>query len=182
MKLTNHVPRTVILFGVHLRFQFAGQYYSRGIPETLRVAVPFCQSQLQKEPTALALCTDNKELFDRFKKHFPVISAPVIRAPDADHVTALTDLVLLLICDEWLLSHRSTFSAVVCFRNARRGYIIEKYASSVWLMSNSQVAIQLTPLFLAMPAWKMFEANCMALTLSHAQLEAARYYFKYLVV
>jgi hypothetical protein len=50
------------------------------------------------------------------------------------------------------------------------------------MLSNSQVGMQQTPLFMWMPRWKMFETNCMALTLSYPQLEAVRYYFKYLVV
>jgi hypothetical protein len=96
-ELTKAVPRTVVLFGVHLRFQYAGQYYSRGIAETLSVAVPFCQAQQARRPIAFAFCSDNVELFDRFKSKFKVISAPVYRAPDADHVTALTDLALLIM-------------------------------------------------------------------------------------
>jgi hypothetical protein len=182
-RLTEGVPATVRLFGVHLRYHYADNFYSITMERTLSIAVPFCLDVQAQRPTAFAFATDNWELFVRFGKAVKVISVPgMIREPDRDHDSALMDLTLLMICEDWLLSARSTFSALVALRVARRFWLIEKYANTIYLVSHSQVAHFQTPMYMNMVQWKPFDISSLGNIGSPGQETAMRYFFRYFVL
>jgi hypothetical protein len=155
--------------------------YTRGPQETCALAVPFCKRQLQLRPTVIALASDNQQLFDMFKEQVSVLSAPVFRQNDADHYTGLTDMAMVMMCQEWLLSARSTFSGIVALRVARKFWMIEKYATAIYRVSSSQVAHYQTPLYYP-ERCSGSELSCMARLAVPESEEALRFYWKYLVV
>jgi hypothetical protein len=117
---------------------------------------------MRKKPTQFVLGTDNQQLFDRFKHQVNVISAPVYRKTDADHPGALTDLTLLMMCEEFLLTARSTFSAMIALPVAKWAWLIEKDAQEIYRLTHSQVSHHQTPLDLQVPDWKPFDMTAIA--------------------
>jgi hypothetical protein len=180
--ITNKVPTTVRLFGIHLRFHFANAFFSRGVGQTLGVVLPFCKAQLAHKPTTFVLATDNQDMFNHFNAAIKVLPVPVQRATDGADRWALTDIVMLMLCEEWLLTWRSTYSALVALRLARRVWMVEKYSMTVFLTSHSQVLHIQTPLYIRMPDWKPFDLNSIASVCGQGQVEAMRFYYRWFVL
>ena len=134
------VPADARVIGVHLRFQFAGQFYSTGIERTMEVASKFLRSKMDEMPTFFAFASDSKEMEEAFMREFGnrTITAPTVRQNDFDHESALNDFALLEMADELLLSYRSTFSFMTAVRTLKRAYFIEKESDEVFAASNSQ--------------------------------------------
>jgi hypothetical protein len=134
------VPRTVSVLGIHLRFQFPGQFYSYSVEQTMNVVVPFLIYKMNKKPTVFGFASDSKAMETEFVKRFGniTIKTNAIRKPDFDHVSAMVDMVFLEMCDECLLTFRSTFSFCVVSRMGKRCYYMEKEAPYVFQLGNSQ--------------------------------------------
>jgi hypothetical protein len=181
-ELTDKIPRMIRLFGIHLRYHWAGSFFCRGIPEALSVVLPFCFAQREHRPTTFVLATDNEELFRALEKVIKPVSAPIRRASDGPDDAGLTDIVMLMMCEEWLLTWRSTYSLLVSLRMGRRVWMIEKYSKEVFLISHSQVSYAQTPLYLGMPDWKPFELSAIADIGAPGQLEAMRFFYRWLVL
>jgi hypothetical protein len=180
--LTDGVPATIRLFGLHLRFQYADNFYSRGMKETLAVAMPFCLDQLAHRPTTFVLATDNEQLFAAVSQRIRILAAPIQRVADGQDDSALTDIVMLMLCEEWLLTWRSTYSALISLRMGRRAWVVEKYTNEVYLMSHSQVMHSQTPLYIRMVNWKPFDLNSIGNIGQEGQVEALRYYYRWCVL
>jgi hypothetical protein len=176
------VPRTVRLFGMHLRYHYADNFYSRGIPQTLAAVLPFCTDQLAFRPTVFFLATDNQDLLNAVKQQITVITAPVRRGADGPDDSALTDIVMLMMCEEWLLSWRSTYSGLISLKMGRRCWMIEKYSTHVFLASHSQILHFQTPLYIKMWEWKSFDLNSIAEIRPHGQVENMRYYYRWFIL
>jgi hypothetical protein len=134
------VPRAVCLMGVHLRLQYPGQFYSYLVEQTIRVAVPFLKEIQKTKPTVFGFASDSPFMEAAFKKVFKknVRVTAAIRAADFDHDSALIDIAFLEMCDDCLLSYRSTFSFAVASRRGTRAYFIEKEATGIFQIANSQ--------------------------------------------
>jgi hypothetical protein len=138
-KIMNTVPRSVYVMGVHLRFQFPGQFYSYSIGQSLSVAVPFLRYRMERKPTVFAFASDSTDMENAFRAVFSnVIVTNVVRRPDWDHASALIDVIFLQMCNGCLLSYRSTFSNTIAYRMGKRCYWIEKESPEVFQLSNSQ--------------------------------------------
>ena len=71
--------------------------------------------------------------------YFPdSIKSKAYRMADVDQDSALYDIALLEICDDLLLTYRSTFSYVISMRILKRGWYIEKESPGIFQASNSQ--------------------------------------------
>ncbi|OHT14472.1 hypothetical protein TRFO_15123 [Tritrichomonas foetus] len=176
--LIKDIPADVRLFGVHLRFQWAGQFYSWSIEDTMKKVVPFIEYISNQKPTCFALASDSQEMMNKFGEHFKYIESKAMRMADGDHETGFLDIVMLMMCDECLLSYRSTFSNLVCMRTGKRPWYIEKDAPKIFLGFNSQGGVQ-HPIYHT-KYWKIYLTNEYA---HHANNEEAlRYYFRYLAV
>jgi hypothetical protein len=181
-KLIEFVPRSVRLFGIHLRFHMVDSFFARSVPDVLAVTIPFCKAQMAKRPTQFVLGTDNQALFDEFKRQVDVVSAPVYRKPDSDQPGALTDLTLLMMCEEFLLTARSTFSSMIAIRVGKWAWLMEKNTQEVYRLTHSQVSHQQTPLYMHMPQWKPFDMTAIANMGAPGQVEALRFYYRYFVL
>ena len=138
--IIDSVPKDTRVFGVHLRFQFPGQFYSYSVETTMKVVKPFLWAKLREKKTVFAFASDSQEMEDAFRKEFGpyMIQSNATRKADFDHVSALTDIALLMMCDECLLSYRSTFSSAIATRMGKRAWFVEKESPGVFQASNSQ--------------------------------------------
>ena len=134
------IPSHIRAFGVHLRYQFAGQFYSYGVYQTLSSVRSFLRAQLKQQPTVFVFASDSLDVEVGFMLEFGFhsIQSNAKRKPDFDHTSALTDIAILMGCDECLLTYRSTFSYTVASRMGKRCWFVEKEAPSVFQASNSQ--------------------------------------------
>jgi hypothetical protein len=128
------------------------------------------------------LATDNQEMLNAVNSRVKVITAPVRRGADGPDDSALTDIVMLMMCEEWLLTWRSTYSGVVHLRMGRRCWMIEKYATKVILASHSQHLHSQTPLYIKMWEWKPFDISSIANVGSPGQEENLRYFYRWFVL
>jgi hypothetical protein len=138
--LTESIPKGVRFFGVHLRIQFPGQFYSHSYEQTMKVVEPFLMHVLEESPTMFGFASDSEHMGNFFMKKFRqnTIETKAIRKADFDHTSALLDLTMLQMCDDCLLSFRSTFSFAVASRRGTRCYFAEKEAPEVFQIANSQ--------------------------------------------
>jgi hypothetical protein len=180
--LTDPVPTTVRLFGLHLRVHFADAFFSRGWKETMSVVVPFCEMQRARKATTFVLATDNQKLFEEFGKVVKVLAAPVHRMTDGSVDSGITDITMLMLCEEWLLTWRSTYSALISQRMGRRPWMVEKYSKQVFMVSHSQVIFSQTPLYGQMPDWKVFEMSAVAAIATRGQVESIRFFYRWLAL
>ena len=136
------VPQNVRLFGVHVRIHIPGEYFSYSVQRTMDAIVPFLMYVANQQPTVFALATDNAEVEAYFRKLFgnKMVTTSAMRRPDADHESALYDLALLEMCDECLLTYRSTFSLMVMARMGKRAWFVDKESTDVFQLTSSQVA------------------------------------------
>ncbi|EAY23232.1 hypothetical protein TVAG_185380 [Trichomonas vaginalis G3] len=180
-KTFEKVPAGYRIFGVHLRFQHAGQFYSHNITRTLEVVIPFLKRKLEEKPTIFAFASDSSKMEQEFRKHFGkhMITVDTIRIADYDHDSALNDIAMLEMCDECLLSYRSTFSYVCAMRMGKRAWFVEKEADHVFQASNSQATV-VSALF------HNWDVNDWQLNrrvhVNERNEEALRYYCKYFLV
>jgi hypothetical protein len=139
-KLVDTIPGSMKLFGVHLRLQFPGQFYSHSCEQTLKVITPFLRNLMEKHPIVFGFASDSKDMEAGFMEMFRenTIQTKAIRKPDFDHKSALLDLIFLQMCDDCLLSFRSTFSFAVMSRRGTRCFFVEKEAPTVFQIANSQ--------------------------------------------
>lgn len=179
MQLLNPIPKKILVFGVHLRFQFAGQFYSYSVESTMNKVTPFLKCLQRKTPTIFAFCSDSKDMEREFLRIFNrrnVLMTNAIRIPDFDHDSALLDMALLMACDQCLLSYRSTFSYAVASRTGKRCWFVEKEAPSVFQASNSQAgAISMLMHYYDVNDWQTSRRFCLE---SENEL-SFRYYFRY---
>ena len=180
-RVTSNVPSNVRIFGVHLRYQQAGNFYSYNISQTMNVVVHFLKQKLIEKPTVFAFASDSKEMEEAFIEAFPnnTITAKTKRLPDFDHPSALNDLALLEMCDELLVSYRSTFSHQAVMRTGKRAWFIEKEAENVFISSNSQ-ATAISALYHQHDEndWQMNRR----VHINTDNEEALRYYCKYFLI
>ena len=136
------VPQNVRLFGVHVRIHIPGEYFSYNVQRTMDSIVPFLMHVASQQPTVFALATDNAEVEAYFRKLFGnnMVATSAMRRPDADHESALYDLALLEMCDECLLTYRSTFSLMVMSRMGKRAWFFDKESPDVFQLTSSQVS------------------------------------------
>jgi hypothetical protein len=175
-------PATVRLWGIHLRFHYANFFFVRTINDVLALVIPFCRSRLAERPTVFALATDSQELFNSITRQIVVVSAPVWRTPDIDQQGALTDMTMLMMCQEFLFTARSTFSSLVGMRVGKRAWVIERNAQEIYMLSHSQVCHHQTPLFLWMPRWKAFDMTAIAAMGGAEQQRVLASYYRYFVL
>ena len=180
-KILSNIPKNVRVFGVHLRFQFPGQFYSYSVETTMKVVTPFLKEKLKEKKTIFAFASDNKDMEIAFKKEFSehMLQSDAIRRADFDHVSALTDISLLMMCDECLLSYRSTFSFAIASRMGKRCWFVEKESLGVFQGSNSQA----TAISLLFHNWDVndWQTNRRFHHLSQNE-EYMRYFFKYFMI
>lgn len=177
-QLFKEVPANVRLFGVHLRFQWAGQFYSWSIPDTMSKVVPFISSIIKEKPTQIALASDNQDMMNAFGSHFHYLHSGAMRAADMDHNSGFADIVMLMYCDECLLTYRSTFSSLISIRTGKRPYLIEKQSKMIFLAFNSQCGIQ-SPIYHT-KYWKVYMSNYYCRLVDN--VDAMKYYFRYLAL
>ena len=180
-KAYSNVPANVRVFGVHLRFQMPGQFYSYNVSTTIRVVIPFLKKKLQEQPTIFAFASDSQEMEAAFKRHFKnhMFTVDTIRIADYDHDSALNDIAMLEMADELLISYRSTFSYVCAMRMGKRAWFVEKEAPGVFQVSNSQT----TAISALFHNWDVndWQTN-RRVHVNKYNEEALRYYFKYFIL
>lgn len=180
-KIVSSVPADVRVFGVHLRLQFPGQFYSHSVERTMEVVIPFLKSKRREMPTIFAFASDSKDMEVEFLKHFKdcTIQTDVTRVADFDHDSAIYDIALLEMADELLLTYRSTFSYVCAMRTGKRAWFVEKESSNVFISSNSQSTAIST-------LYHQFDHNDWQLNRrvrhTRSNEKALRYYMKYFLV
>ena len=137
------VPQNVRVFGVHVRIHIPGEYFAYSVQRTMEAITPFLMHVAQQQPTVFALATDNPEVEGHFRKLFGnlVVTTSAMRRPDADHESAMYDIALLEMCDECLLTYRSTFSYMVMARMGKRAWFFDKESPDVFQVTNSQSTI-----------------------------------------
>ena len=172
------VPKSVFLFGVHLRLQYSGQFYSHSVESTMNKITPFLSGLLKEKPTIFAFASDSKEMELCFNQRFypNTIMTTAIRIPDFDHISALLDLSFLMACNECLLSFRSTFSYSIASRMGKRCWFVEKEAPSIFQATNSQAgSISMLMHYFDVNDWQV----CRRFILNEENEIAFRYYYKY---
>jgi hypothetical protein len=134
------IPANVRAFGVHIRFHKAGQYFTYTIERTFEVIKPFLKYEFQSQPTIFAFASDSSVAEGLIQHEFPggVIKTSAYRRSDGDHRSALYDMALLEMCDERLLTYRSTFSYQSMARVGKRAWFVDKETPDVFQISNSQ--------------------------------------------
>lgn len=180
-RLLSTVPQGVRCFGVHLRYHCKDSLYSRSVNESFALAGPFCQAMLKRRPTIVVLASDSAEIMGKFRETMQIIETGVKRQTDGPLESAVTDLAIIMMCQEWLLTARSTFSATIGMRVARGFWMIEKYATAVYRVEFSQIGHQETPMFLPDRA-SGSELSCMATLRAPGAEETVRFFWKYFVV
>jgi hypothetical protein len=137
------VAADIRVFGVHLRFHIAGEYFAYSVERTFASIEPFLTFLLKQKPTVFAFASDSAALEKRFGQSFgrEMIKTPALRQSDGDHFSALYDLAMLEMSDDLLLTYRSTFSYMAMARTARRAWFIDKETPDVFQISNSQASI-----------------------------------------
>jgi hypothetical protein len=141
----------------------------------------FCRREEEAKPTVFALATDSSAVFDQLLKRRTFIWLPVLRQRDADHASALIEFAMLMMCDEMVVTHRSSFSAAAAVRVGRRPWTLERDAQEIYRLSNSQTGHTVNGDAQHQNEQRIFEVNTVCHVSSDAECEAARYYFKYLV-
>ncbi|KAH0788902.1 hypothetical protein GPJ56_007197 [Histomonas meleagridis] len=139
-ELYKNIPKNIRIFGIHLRFQQPGHFFTYGIDHNMRTLVPFLNDQLNKRPTIFAFTSDSKEMETEFLKVYGnnTILTNTIKKPDFDHDSPQVDVLFLMYADQCLLTFRSSFSFLVMASTCKRGYFIEKESPGIFRMANSQ--------------------------------------------
>jgi hypothetical protein len=178
-KETAAIPRTVRLFGIHLRWHKPSFFFLETVNRTIEVVVPFCLDQKSKRPTVFAAASDSGALLECLRSRLPTLTLTVPRKTDGDQTSAMLDLALLMTCDEFLGTARSTFSAMVHLRTGRPPWLVLHGARTIWRALTSRIAHCLN--YYALTTYRdwLFELSC----LGHVKTEGAearlREYYKY---
>jgi hypothetical protein len=149
--------------------------------ETIASVIPFCEREELVKPTVFALATDSSAIFSKLLKLRKFIWLQVLRQRDADHASALTEFAMLMMCDEMVVTHRSSFSAVAAVRVGRRPWTLERDAQEIYKLSNSQSGHTINANAQHHNEMRIFEVNTVCHVSSEKEYEAARYYFKYII-
>jgi hypothetical protein len=179
-EIIDTVPNGVTVFGVHLRVQFPGQFYTYSFEQSMTVVSPFLNQKIREGPTVFAFASDSKHMEQAFLAVFKkmTIQTKAIRSPDFDHKSALLDMLFLEMANDCLLSFRSTFSFAIVSRRGTRCFFVDKEAPAVFQIANSQagsVSMQFT-------AWDVNDWQTARRYMVKPQNEQAmRYYYKYLM-
>jgi hypothetical protein len=177
----NSVPKKIRIFGVHLRVQYPGQFYSYSFDQTLSVVTPFLREKLAEGKTVLGFASDAILMEQKFMGLFGkfIIQTRAFRKADFDHTSAMVDLIFLEMCNDCLLSFRSTFSFAVASRKGQRCYFVEKEAPEVFQLGNSQSG-SISMLF---HRWDVNDWQTSRRFMIHEKDEwSIRYYYKYLMM
>lgn len=182
-KLLSSVPSNIRVIGIHLRIQFPGQFYSYSVEQSINVARPFLLSKLKEKPTVFCFASDNLPMEKLFEQTFgeltTVIKTNALRVPDADHDSAMYDIALLEMCNECLLSYRSTYSFNIAVRTGKRGWFAEKESPGIFQSTNSQT----TAVSALIHKWDVndWQTN-RRFRLTEQSEEAFRFYFYYFII
>jgi hypothetical protein len=176
------VPRSIFLMGVHVRLQYPGQFYSYSVDQTMAVVLPFLKSVCDRRPAMFAFASDSLFMEAAFRRVFRkrMIVTGAVRKADFDHESALVDLAFLQMCDECLLSFRSTFSFSVAAMRGTPCYFTEKQATGVFRIANSQAGA-ISMLFHAWDANDWQTARRFRV-LSDQVEETMRFFYRFLIV
>jgi hypothetical protein len=129
---------------------------------------PSARAMANECPTIFASASDSAvgaaDLVRSFTATFPgLITTPTMRKADGDHASARRDVAMLTWADEFLGSSRSSYSSMVHLRTGRRSQVIEKHATTVYLLSSSKVAHHQNMLYNSNTrAWIPLETNSVA--------------------
>ena len=174
------IPNHIRLFGIHLRFHNDESFFCHTIIQTLSSVLPFLKYQQNIQPTVFAFASDSNEMERSFLHYFPKsVKTSALRKADADHDSALYDIALLEMCNECLLTYRSTFSYICAMRMGKRAWFVDKESPGVFQASNSQ-ATAISALY------HDWDVNDWQLNrrfhITVKNEEDLRYYFKYLLL
>lgn len=184
MKVVNSifdkVPKSLNIFGVHLRFHKAGEYFAYSVDQTISTVTPFLQNIAHRKPTIFALASDSEELIRVFRSIFnDTITTDSIKRSDFDHVTALTDIAFLMMSNQCLLTYRSTFSFTIASRMGKRAYFYEKESPGIFQAGNSQA----TAVSMIYHQWDFNDwQTSRRFRLKPQHEQAIRYFFRYLAI
>ena len=140
-KLLDAVPRNKALLGVHIRYHRAGRYFSRGVQATMATVYEEIDKRLQNNTDMMiALATDSKGIVNAMQLKYGdrMIMTDSPRLRDSDHISAQSDMVLVMGCDTIIGTYRSTFSWIIVSRSGQRAWWIEKESAHCLPSSNSQ--------------------------------------------
>lgn len=173
------IPKNMYIFGVHLRFHRAGEYFAYSVEQVMNTVTPFLQLVEKKRPTIFALASDSEQLVSSFRSIFEnnTITTDSIKRSDYDHVTALTDVAFIMMSNQCLLTYRSTFSFTIASRMGKRAYFYEKESPGVFQAGNSQA----TAVSMIYHQWDFNDwQTSRRFRLKPQHEEAIRYFFRYL--
>jgi hypothetical protein len=176
---TSAIPLGVRLFGIHLRWHLPSFFFLDSINHTIEIVAPFCADQKQKRPTVFAAASDSQELIERLNQQVPLMALNLPRKSDGDQTTALFDLALLMFCDEFLGTARSTFSSMVHLRIGRAPWLILHSARTIWKAHTSQIAHCLNNYALMTPKAWLFELSLVGHVSTDEAEARMRKYYKY---
>ena len=174
------IPKSIKVFGVHLRFHKAGEYFAYSVDQVIKTVTPFLQLVEKTKPTIFALASDSEELVRNFRSIFAnnTITTDSIKKSDYDHVTALTDVAFLMMSNQCLLTYRSTFSFTIASRMGKRAFFYEKESPGIFQAGNSQA----TAVSMIYHQWDFNDwQTSRRFRLKPQHENAIRYFFRYLV-
>jgi hypothetical protein len=172
------LPANVRLFGIHIRWHSARHFYLPSINGTLELLLPFCDDAAAQTPTIFVVASDSFAMVEQLRARLNVFALDVYRKSDGDHFSAILDLALLMYCNEFLATARSTFSAMVHARTGRAPWVIEHGARTIWRASSSQIGHCLNPYSLAKEEERLFELAMLAHVRTQGNVEQLRHYYR----
>jgi hypothetical protein len=141
LSLFGKYPKNIPILGLHIRVQYAPKFmYVESERKAFKVFSMFIEGFLNKTNGMIAFASDYDSLVNQAKEKYfnKIIISDVERIPDRNNKPALIDFAMLMNCNEFVGTYRSTFSEMVHIRTGIRPYYAEKRAASVFLASNSQ--------------------------------------------
>ena len=142
-KIFNSIPPNTKVIGIHIRHHNSrsGQFIS-SLEKIDNTVVPFLRDKFENG-IYIAIASDSQTFIDHFKALFPnnLIVANVERKADGETDSAMTDIALLMMCNEMIGTLRSTFSCVAAQRAMIRPYFLAMENPYLFQFSSSQLGI-----------------------------------------
>lgn len=134
------IPNHIQIWGLHLRYQNGHRaFIQKNLNRCFKVVVPFLEEKTKKKPSVFFIASDEEKVRKKLIENFP--NRSFCLSPLQGTNPAMNDFIMLMNCDELLLTFRSTFSYLTSALTQRNAYMLNMDFPYVLKYTSSQVGI-----------------------------------------
>lgn len=181
-ELFQNISFDTLVLGIHFRSDNdLTQKYMVDVESALNIVFSFADLWMNRNNGLIVIAADSQEIIQRFSKRYGknlLFIQVSIRGSDIAFSTAFLDLEVLLNCNEYIGTFRSTFSHIVSIRSLIPTYFFERSGLEIWKSQNSQLGSIITFFESEHDHWCVQEM----INVPGPNILSLRYFYKYFLI